>query len=223
MVRVRCLASALEAPIVCSGLGSPESRRGLHSLGSFNVGVVLAAQSVEGLHDDESERARLLNTASTLIAHRLADPDPIVTGAGTVRRAERSHQLDPTGATGMGSLRIQDAYRVDPNEVRYLLAGVAYVVCAGRAAKVAVARAPAGTGPAPAPEEPVVPADRDDGVAVSSPDPEEPITDASMVADDEDASGGAAHDVPSRGERRRTPRVCDPAPRRGRPADSERL
>jgi hypothetical protein len=109
-------------------------------LRSFAAGVVLAAQSVEGLHDDEGERTRLLNSASTLIAHRLADPDPIVTRAGTIRRAERSHQLDATGATGMGSLRLQDTYRVDPNDLRSLPPGVAWIVTGGRAAKVAVSR-----------------------------------------------------------------------------------
>jgi hypothetical protein len=114
-------------------------------LRSFHAGVVLAAQSVEGLHDDPAERDLLLNSASTLIAHRLADPDPIVTRAGTIRRAERSHQLDVGGATGMGSLRLQDAYRVDPNDLRSLATGVAYVVTGGRAAKVAVAVARATT------------------------------------------------------------------------------
>jgi hypothetical protein len=41
----------------------------------------------------------------------------------------------------MGSLRLQDAYRVDPNDLRSLPPGVAYIVTGGRAAKVAVARA----------------------------------------------------------------------------------
>lgn len=100
----------------------------------------LAAQSVEGLHDDPAERDRLLNSASTLIAHRLADPDPIVTRAGTTKRAERSHQLDPTGATGMGSLRLQDTYRIDPNDLRSLPPGVAWIVTGGRAGKVAISR-----------------------------------------------------------------------------------
>jgi hypothetical protein len=80
----------------------------------YGTGAVLTAQSGEGLHDDPAERDRLLNSASTLAAHRLADPDLIVTRAGTIRKAERSHQLDATGATGAGSLRIQDAYRIDP-------------------------------------------------------------------------------------------------------------
>jgi hypothetical protein len=81
-----------------------------------------------------------MNAASTIICHRLADPDPVVTRAGTVRRAERSHQLGHAGPTGAGSLRIQDAYRVDPNDVRSLPAGVAFVVSGGRAANVVVAR-----------------------------------------------------------------------------------
>jgi hypothetical protein len=119
-------------------------------LRSFNAGVVFAAQSVEGLHDEPAERDRLLNATSTIIVHRLADPEPVVARAGTIRRAERSHQLDVAGPTGQGSLRIQDTYRVDPNEVRSLPPGVAWVISGGRAAKVAVAATrPATTGPAP--------------------------------------------------------------------------
>jgi hypothetical protein len=72
--------------------------------------------------------------------HPLGLADPIVTRAGTIRRPERSHQLDPTGPTGQGSLRIQDTYRIDPNDLRSLPAGVAWIVTGGRAAKVAVAR-----------------------------------------------------------------------------------
>jgi hypothetical protein len=148
-------------------------------LRSFGAGVVLAAQSVEGLHDEAAERDRLLNAASTIVAHRLADPDPVVTRAGTVRRAERSHQLDPTGATGMGSLRMQDAYRVDPNELRSLPAGVAYVVNGGRAAKVAVAQAP--TGPV-ATREAVAAGDPDEAVAVpGAAEVDEPLADTAVT------------------------------------------
>jgi hypothetical protein len=41
----------------------------------------------------------------------------------------------------MGSLRLQDTYRIDPNDLRSFSAGVAWIVTGGRAAKVAVARA----------------------------------------------------------------------------------
>ena len=117
----------------------------LERLRSFGAGVVIAAQSIEGLHDDPSERARLLGAASTVIAHRLADPEPVAARAGTVKRAERSHQLDQVGVTGGGSLRIQETYRIDPNDLRNLPPGVAWITTAGRAAKVAVS----GAGPAP--------------------------------------------------------------------------
>jgi hypothetical protein len=113
----------------------------LERLRSFGCGVVIAAQSVEGLHDDPNERARLLGAATTVIAHRLADPELVAARAGTTKRAERSHQLDPTGATGMGSLRIQETYRIDPNDLRNLPPGVAWITTAGRAAKTAVALA----------------------------------------------------------------------------------
>jgi hypothetical protein len=111
----------------------------LERLRSFGVGVVIASQSVEGLHDDPGERARLLGAASTVIAHRLADPEPVCARGGTVQRAERSHQLDHLGATGMGSLRIQETYRIDPNDLRNLPAGGAWITTAGRAAKAAIA------------------------------------------------------------------------------------
>ncbi|MCA1845533.1 MAG: type IV secretory system conjugative DNA transfer family protein, partial [Actinobacteria bacterium] len=133
-----------------SALRVPDAASLLERLRSFNVGVVIASQSVEGLHDDPNERARLLGAASTVVAHRLADPEPVCARAGTVQRTERSHQLDHLGATGMGSLRIQGAYRIDPNDLRNLPAGVAWITTGDRAAKVCVAR---GAGP-PAPPHP---------------------------------------------------------------------
>jgi hypothetical protein len=133
-----------------SALRIPNAAALLERLRSFGVGVIIASQSVEGLHDDPGERARLLGAATTLIAHRLADPEPVAARGGTVQRAERSHQLDHLGATGLGSLRIQETYRIDPNDLRNLPAGVAWITTAGRAAKVAVARAgEAGPGSSP--------------------------------------------------------------------------
>jgi hypothetical protein len=135
-----------------SALRVPNAAALLERLRSFGVGVVIASQSVEGLHDDPNERARLLGAATTVIAHRLADPEPVAARAGTVQRAERSHQLDHHGATGMGSLRIQETYRIDPNDLRNLPPGVAWITTAGRAAKVAISRggqdrgAPRGSG-----------------------------------------------------------------------------
>lgn len=103
--------------------------------------MVVAAESVEGLHEDPGERARLLNAASTVVAHRLADPEHIAQRAGTIRGSERSHHLAPEGPTGEGGLRLEDTFRADPNEMRAMPRGLALLISAGRAANVGVARA----------------------------------------------------------------------------------
>ncbi|MEW6155178.1 MAG: hypothetical protein AB1673_14515 [Actinomycetota bacterium] len=141
-----------------SALRLPNAAALVERLRSFGAGIVIAAQSPEGLHDDAREADRLLAAAATIIAHRIANPDPIVTRAGTVKRPERSHQLDGPAATGAGSLRMQDAYRIDPNDLRSLPPGVAWIVHGGHAAKIAVARtnAPTVALPLPAPASPVV-------------------------------------------------------------------
>src|SRR5581483_679208 len=123
-----------------SALRLPNAAALVERLRSFGAGIIIAAQSPEGLHDDAREADRLLAAAATIIAHRVANPDPVVTRAGTIKRAERSHQLDGTAATGAGSLRMQDAYRIDPNDLRSLPPGVAWIVHGGQAAKVAVTR-----------------------------------------------------------------------------------
>jgi hypothetical protein len=169
--------------------------------------VVIAVQSVEGLHDDPAERARLLGAATTVIAHRLADPEAVVTRAGTIKRAERSHQLDATGATGMGSLRIQEAYRVDPNDLRNLDPGVAWIITAGRAAKACItATRRSGAGPAEA-----AGSSGDDGAALGSggppvrppAPPEVPAPDRTGVP--ADGGGAALPSAANGGDRAPTP------------------
>ena len=49
----------------------------------------------------------------------------------------------------MGSLRIQETYRIDPNDLRNLPPGVAWITTAGRAAKAAIAAAQARQAPPP--------------------------------------------------------------------------
>jgi hypothetical protein len=138
-----------------SALRLPNAAALVERLRSFGAGIVIAAQSPEGLHDDAREADRLLGAAATLIAHRIANPDPIVTRAGTVKRAERSHQLDGPTATGAGSLRMQDAYRIDPNDLRSLPPGVAWIVHGGTAAKIAVSRSAALSSPPTALPQPI--------------------------------------------------------------------
>jgi hypothetical protein len=140
-----------------SAIRLPNAAALVERLRSFGAGIVIAAQSPEALHDDAREADRLLATAATLIAHRIANPDPIVTRAGTTKRAERSHQLNGTLATGAGSLRMQDTYRIDPNDLRSLPPGLAWIVHGGHATKTAITRSAATRRLAPLPHPAPIP------------------------------------------------------------------
>jgi hypothetical protein len=116
----------------------------------FNTGLVLAPQVVAGMGDD-SEAARILGSVETVICHRVNTPEEIVMLAGTRQRMEYSTHYAPTGSTGEGSARVQHQYKVDPNKVRALEPGGAYVISRGRAMRVQVLRAPNLSGALPQP------------------------------------------------------------------------
>jgi hypothetical protein len=116
----------------------------------FNTSLVLAPQVVAGM-GDESEAARILGSVETVICHRVNTPEEIVALAGTRRAMEYSTQYATEGATGQGSARIQHQFKVEPNKVRALSPGQAYVISRGRAMKVNVLRAPELRAPLPVP------------------------------------------------------------------------
>jgi hypothetical protein len=106
------------------------------------VPVIFGAQSPEGL-GDERQQWRLLHTVGGgLVVHQLPDPDALVQLAGTVRTPEQAWQLDPWGPAGQARLFMADRPRVDPNQVRQLQPGEAFVVQGGRAVKLSVLQAP---------------------------------------------------------------------------------
>ncbi len=107
----------------------------------FHTALVLAPQVVQGM-GDESQAARILGSVETVVCHRVNTPEEIVMLAGTRQRMEYSTHYAPGGSTGEGSARIQHQYKVDPNKVRALAPGVAYVISRGRAMRVQVLRAP---------------------------------------------------------------------------------
>jgi hypothetical protein len=74
--------------------------------------------------------------------HQTPDPDTLVQLAGTVRVAEQAWQLDPWGPAGEARVHMADRPRVDPNQVRQLHPGEAFLVCGGRAVKLSVLQAP---------------------------------------------------------------------------------
>jgi hypothetical protein len=111
-------------------------------LRDVGVPVVFGAQSPEGL-GDERQQWRLLHTVGGgLVLHQLPDPDRLIELAGTVRVAEQAWQLDPWGPAGQARIHMADRPRVDPNQVRQLHPGEAFLIQGGRAVKLSVLQAP---------------------------------------------------------------------------------
>jgi hypothetical protein len=111
-------------------------------LRDVGVPVVFGAQSPEGL-GDERQQWRLLHTVGGgLVLHQTPDPDALVGLAGTVRTPEQAWQLDPWGPAGQARVHMADRPRVDPNQVRQLHPGEAFLVHGGRAVKLSVLQAP---------------------------------------------------------------------------------
>jgi hypothetical protein len=111
-------------------------------LRDVGVPVVFGAQSPEGL-GDERQQWRLLHTlGGGLVLHQLADPDRLIALAGTIRVPEQAWQLDPWGPAGQARVHMADRPRVDPNQVRQLHPGEAFLIQAGRAVKLSILQAP---------------------------------------------------------------------------------
>lgn len=107
----------------------------------FRTSLVLAPQVVQGM-GGKQETARILGSVETVICHRVNTPDEIVALAGTRLRMEYSSHYGVKGSTREGSARAQHQFKVDPNRVRALDPGAAYVISRGRAMRVQVLRAP---------------------------------------------------------------------------------
>ncbi|HEV8627085.1 MAG TPA: hypothetical protein VG034_21780 [Acidimicrobiia bacterium] len=111
---------------------------------SFNVAVVLIAQTWASLGPDDTTRNRLAGTVGTVIAHQLKQPDEVAALAGTewvLERTEQTHTLDHTG---LGSQRAGNRYVVHPDDIRRLHQGEAFVIHGGQALKLKVRPPPVG-------------------------------------------------------------------------------
>ena len=108
----------------------------LERVRSFGASVVVSSQSYAGLGAGAD---RILDTAAGLICHQGADPERLVSRAGTRLTVERTIQISTDdGPTGLGSLRTQDAFRVHPDQVRQLDVGECFLIANGRAVRVHV-------------------------------------------------------------------------------------
>lgn len=108
---------------------------------SFGVAVCLCPQVAEGMGGPEAT-ARIVGSAHTILLHQTALPSQLVDAAGTRRVYEYAHQLEEGAATGLGSARLQHAYRVDLDDVRRLKPGQCFAIGSGLAMKLQIAAAP---------------------------------------------------------------------------------
>lgn len=115
---------------------------------SFNTALVLAPQVAAGM-GSEIEAERILGSAETVVLHRMNTPDELTALAGTRLVPEFSQHFERPGEgsplrghpSGEGSARLQHQFKVDPNAVRRLPQGVAFVIRNGRAMKAQIVRA----------------------------------------------------------------------------------
>ncbi len=108
---------------------------------SYGAAVVLAPQAFEGMGGPEAA-ARILNAAHTVILHAVPNPDAIIKAAGTRMATEWSLQHERGISTDVGSTRSQHQMRIDPNEVRRLSPGLAFVIGNGKGEKLHIASPP---------------------------------------------------------------------------------
>jgi hypothetical protein len=110
----------------------------IERLRSFGCSVALTAQSYEGLGED---RERIISAARSVIAHSSPNAEEIVRLAGTEEAYAMTHQVDyQVGPTGLGSATAEQRFRVDPNLLRSLNEGEAFLISQRRACLVRIAR-----------------------------------------------------------------------------------
>lgn len=112
--------------------------------------VVACVQNFLGLGSSDGERHRMLDALQPggIVLHRTGDPGEVLRLAGTRHETDLSWQLDEAGRTGRGQVRMNRVMSVDPDRVRRLPTGSAFVLTHGRALKLSVI--PAGFNPAAA-------------------------------------------------------------------------
>jgi hypothetical protein len=108
---------------------------------SLGLGVMVSAQSWQGLGKDDDERNRIAATADGGIwVMQTPYPEPLSQLAGTRRVLESARKLLGTAWGDEGTSRIQHAWTADPDLIRRLDTGQACYIRRGSAVFVQVAR-----------------------------------------------------------------------------------
>jgi hypothetical protein len=108
---------------------------------SFGVAAILCPQLAEGMGSPEAA-ARIIGSAQTILLHATATPEQLVQAGGTRRIEFTTRQLQDDTYTGLGSIRVEDEYRADPNAVRRLKPGQCFAIGSGLAIKIQIAAPP---------------------------------------------------------------------------------
>ncbi|MCA9923707.1 MAG: hypothetical protein KC421_15115 [Anaerolineales bacterium] len=104
---------------------------------SSQLGIILATQDVASLRDETTKKLVLANTRTKLLM-ATDFPEDVAILAGTFYQIESSLQHQDGGVTGLGSARIQHAFKVDMNEVAQLQPGEAFLIRQRHAAKIKI-------------------------------------------------------------------------------------
>ncbi len=107
----------------------------------FNAGMVLVPQNTPGM-GPRTQRDRILGSVETLIVHAVNQPEEISALGGSKRVIELTHRYEDGIYLRQGHARHEPRLKVDPDEIRGLPIGSAWVIRRGRAAKVAIEPAP---------------------------------------------------------------------------------
>ena len=105
---------------------------------SAGVRMVLSGQVLDSFGEPQTQ-TRLLTSGATILAMRMADPEPILNLLGTRARPEASIGVGADGGLlDQGSLRMQEQWAVDPQFLRTAEAGRGVLIHQGRFALVQV-------------------------------------------------------------------------------------
>lgn len=112
---------------------------------SFNTGLILVPQTPSGM-GSRSQRDRILGSVETVIVHALNEPEELAALAGRKRVIALSQRYGDASREREGFARQAERPNVDPDQIRVLQTGAAWVIRRGRASKVSIQAAPDAAG-----------------------------------------------------------------------------
>jgi hypothetical protein len=105
----------------------------------FNAAMVLIPQTPSGM-GPLTQRDRILGSVETFVVHSLNDPESLVEFGGSKQVIELTHRYEEGIYARQGHARRERRLKIDPDEVRSLPVGNAWVIRRGRVAKLAIER-----------------------------------------------------------------------------------